>query len=141
LLAKTHDTAYLLASGYVLIKSVLDGGLPSDITLTPKELANKSVFEAIKLLNKSHYGTLWMENEFALASNYAAYRSYDDAALEMKKKDEAHDKSNAYIKTVSTTVHAFLPKLTTKMWANKQAKEKQRKISAELKKFLKPLAI
>ena len=72
---------------------VLDGGLPSDITLTPKELANKSVFEAIKFLDKSHYGALWMENEFALASNYATYRSYDDVALETKKKDKTHAKA------------------------------------------------
>ena len=49
---------------------------------------------------------LWMENKFVLALNYATYRSYDNVALETKKKDETHGKSDAYIKAVSATVCA-----------------------------------
>jgi len=45
-----------------VIKSVMEGGLPKGIVLTTDELAHKSVYEALKASDKSHWGALEMES-------------------------------------------------------------------------------
>ena len=143
---KSYDLALMLASSYVTIKAVMDEGLPSEIALTEEQLTDKSVFEALKTLKKSHCGALWMEDGDKIAEDFAKYRvKFDDSAIETKLKEEEEalldTDSSDYIKPVSDTVATLLPLLTTKLWANEEAKEKKRKISAALKKLLKPKAM
>jgi len=144
---KTHDVALIVSSSYVIVKSVLDEGLPSEIKLSEQELADMAVFEALKTLDNANCKALLMEDGTKLAEDYAKYRGteYNNLDIEQRLNEEKETllriDSMDYIKAVLTTVATLLPLLTTKLWSNEEPKEKERKISAALKKLLKPKAM
>ena len=138
---KIHDLAYMIASSYVCINEILEGGLPNGTTLTTDELADTAVYEALAKLEIEHIGALWMQSGRQLADDYAKYRAYDVEAtntkmMEMVDSEEAPDEVTLYVTPVKAIITRLIPTLTTKLWENELAKEKERKISAALKKLL-----
>ena len=138
---KIHDLAYMIASSYVCINEILEGGLPNGTTLTTDELADTAVYEALAKLEIEHIGALWMQSGRQLADDYAKYRAYNVEAtntkmMEMVDSEEAPDEVTLYVTPVKAIITRLIPTLTTKLWENELAKEKERKISAALKKLL-----
>ena len=56
--------------------------------------------------------------------------------MEMVDSEEAPDEVTLYVTPVKAIITRLIPTLTTKLWDNELAKEKERKISAALKKLL-----
>ena len=110
-------------------------GFDEGMKLSQDEIVVKAAHDSLLELSKDDAAVFGVEDGIAMAKEYAAKRSYDDAATALKM-DSVCGTDEDFIIEVRTKLVEYLPKLTVNLWKTEDAKEKKRRARAELKEAL-----
>ena len=110
-------------------------GFDEGMKLSQDEIVVKAAHDSLLELSKDDAAVFGVEDGEAMAKEYAAKRSYNDAATALKM-DSVCFTDKDFITEVKKKLVEYLPKLTVNLWRTEDAKEKKRRARAELKEAL-----